>query len=135
MPAWGESVSAEHFRQALGVEPGDHAYHRRVGRPLIDQFGGLRRGVDARDVQGTLTCLRVALWKPLMDSPAGSAEYQVEVRDVDTQVQPGLLVTMAADDRDLPGPAPGCRPVVSVSMKTSPWWHRWWHRSWHRHQS
>src|SRR6478609_5549257 len=105
VPARRESVSAEHFRQTLGVEPGDHADHRRIGRPLIYQFGGLCRGVDARDVQGTLTCLRVTPVEATDRQPGGIGRGQVEVREVDTQVQPGLLVTVAADDGDLPGPA------------------------------
>ena len=102
VPVRGESLSAKHFRQALGVEPGDHADHRRIGRPLIDQFGGLRRGVDARDVQRTLSCLRVAPVEAADRQPGRIGRCQVEVGDVDTQMQPGLLVTVAADDRDLP---------------------------------
>ena len=93
VPARGESLSAKHFRQALGVEPGDHADHRCIGRPLIDQFGGLRGAVDARDVQRTLSCLRVAPVEAADRQPGRIGRCQVEVGDVDTQMQPGLLVT------------------------------------------
>ena len=128
VPARGKSVSAKHFRQALGVEPGDHADHRRIGRPLIDQFGGLRRGVDARDVQRTLSCLRVAPVEAADRQPGRIGRCQVEVGDVDTQMQPGLLVTVAADDRDLPGPA-GSVQARRLRVDEDQW------SVWHCHQN